>query len=257
MILAIDVGNSNIVMGGYQDSVVSFVSRMQTDRAKEADQYAIQLKAILALYGVHREGIDGIVISCVVPSLTPVLMKALAHLSSARPHLLSLKDAGGVLVEIDNASELGMDILASAIAVRHSRPLPAVIIDMGTATKITAMDKNGQLLGVAISPGLYVSLDALVRNASALQGLSLEAPPKAIGSNTVESMRSGVVLGSAAMLDGMIDRFAAEMGGLASVVATGGAAGVVIPNCSHTIEISETLLLDGMIHAYNHREGQP
>lgn len=246
MLLVVDVGNSNIVMGGYQAGRLRFTTRLATDIGLEADQYAVQLRAILQLYGVEQETIEQVYISSVVPAITPVLLRALAHFSGAVPHLISHKDAGDITVDIERPTELGVDILVSAIAVRHSRPLPAVIIDMGTATKITALDADKKLLGVAISPGLFVSLDALVRRASALGGISLEAPEAAIGRNTSQSMKSGVVLGTAAMLDGMIDRFEAEMGGLATVVATGGGAPVVVPHCRHQVEYSNTLLLEGL-----------
>lgn len=251
MILAIDVGNSNIVLGGYNGGgKARFLARMATDRVLEADQYAVQLRGILELYHVSGEAIDGIVMASVVPALTPVLLKALRHFTPVTPHLFCLQDACGVQVTIDNPKELGLDILASAVAVRHTRPLPAVIIDMGTATKITALDAEGRLPGVAIAPGLYVSLEALVGRASSLGSIPLEAPAAAIGRNTPESMKSGVVLGAAAMLDGMLDRFTQEMGGLATVVATGGAAGVVVPHCRHQVELAETLLLDGLYRAY-------
>ncbi len=247
MRLCIDVGNSNIVLGGYRKSQLCFLSRVGTDHSKEADQYAVLLRDILNLYHVKEE-ISGVAMASVVPPLTPVLVQALAHFVARPPRLLGIADAAamGVGVEIDNPAELGTDILAAAIAVRHSRPLPAVIIDMGTATKLTALDAAGRILGVAISPGMYVSLEALVAHASALRGIPMEAPAAAIGKNTPESMKSGVVLGTAAMLDGMLDRFAAELGALATVVATGGAAAVVTHHCRHDIEYSETLVLEGL-----------
>lgn len=246
MLLAFDVGNSNIVMGGYCGDTLRFLTRFSTDHNLEADQYAIQLRGILQLYDVAAENISTIMVASVVPEITPVLVRALRHFTAVTPRLFTLNDADGVTVDIDNPAELGTDILAAAVAVRHTRPLPAVIIDMGTATKITALNAQGHLLGVAISPGLFVSLDALVQKASALRGIPLDAPATAIGRNTPDSMKSGIVLGGAAMLDGMIDRFAEEMGGIASVVATGGAAQVVVEQCRHSVEFSDTLVLDGL-----------
>lgn len=247
MLLCVDVGNSNIVLGGYFGDELRFVSRVATDKAMEADQYAVLLRGILALYRVE-ERIGQVVMTSVVPALTPVLTEAFSHFSANPPRVLTMADAaaGDVYIDIDNPAELGTDILAAAIAVRHTRKLPAVIIDMGTATKLTALNAQGSLLGVAIFPGLYVSMEALVQRASALRGIPLAAPAAAIGKNTQESMKSGVILGTADMLDGMIDRFAREMGGLATVVATGGAAGLVTPHCRHAIEQSNTLLLEGL-----------
>ncbi len=250
MLLAVDIGNSNIVLGGYGlGGGVRFCSRLATQTGLEADQMAMQLGGVFALYNVQPVEIEAIAISSVVPALTPLLLRALAHHTPVAPHLLSPQDAaaGGVTVDIDNPRELGMDILATALAIRHSRALPAIVVDMGTATKLSAMDSRGHLLGVAIAPGLRLSLNALVQGASALGGIPLEAPGRAIGKNTAESMKSGVVLGAAAMLDGMIDRFDAELGGAATVVATGGSAGVVTPHCRHAIELCETLLLDGLV----------
>ncbi|MDL2219010.1 type III pantothenate kinase [Ruminococcaceae bacterium OttesenSCG-928-O06] len=250
MVLAIDIGNSNIVLGGYEKKRLRFLARLTSDRQMEAEEYAVKLRAILDLHGVLAVPIEQVVLASVVPAVTQVMVRALGFLTKAVPHVFSLADAKDVQVVIDNPAELGTDILASAVAVRHTRPLPAVIIDMGTATKITALDEDGRLLGVAISPGLFVSLEALISNASQLQGIPLAAPPAAIGRNTANSIKSGVVLGNAAMLDGMIDRFAAEMGGgLATVIATGGAAGIVVPHCRNRVELCETLLLDGLLHA--------
>lgn len=246
MVLAVDVGNSNIVMGGYQNGKIMFLTRLSTNHKLEADQYALQIKGILSLYGAENIKLEKVVMASVVPGLTSVIVRAFRHFCDVPPHVISLKDAGCINICIDNPRELGTDILASAISVAQKSPLPAVIIDMGTATKITALDQNCNLLGVAISPGLYISLSALVKGTNTLSGIPVEAPDAAIGKNTAESMKSGLVFGTAAMLDGMIDRFAEEMGGLSTIIATGGVAHVVAPHCKHKVEICDTLLLDGL-----------
>lgn len=250
MILAIDIGNSNIVLGGYIQGKIRFSARLATSHYLEADQYATQLYGILELYGAHKQHIEGVVLSSVVPGVTPKVVRAMTHFTSAQPMLLSLAHAGRVTVDIENPAELGMDILASAIAVCYSMPLPAVIIDMGTATKLTALDRDCRLRGVCISPGLFVSMEALVGSASLLRGIALEAPPAAIGRNSAQSMQSGLVLGTAAMLDGMIEHFKNEMEGIETFVATGGAAPIIIPHCRNNIQYSDTLLLDGLYQAY-------
>ena len=181
MILAIDVGNSNLVLGGYQGGRLRFMSRAATNRQLEADQYAIELGSILRLYGVDTGCIKGVVMSSVVPEVTRGLLGALAHFTSVQPVVLSLADAGPITVDIENPEELGMDILASAIATCEAYPLPAVIIDMGTATKLTAFDKNCVLRGVSISPGLFLSLNALVGGASLQRSIELNKPLVAIG----------------------------------------------------------------------------
>lgn len=247
MLLCVDVGNSNIVLGGYFKGQLRFVSRVATDVHMEADQYAVLIRNILSLYAV-RETVAKAAITSVVPGLTQVVCRALSHFLKAKPLVLGTRHAKslGINIEIENPKELGTDILASAIAVRHTQKLPAVIVDMGTATKLCALNANGALLGVSICPGLYVSMQALVKRASALKGVPLNAPAFAIGKNTAESMKSGVIFGSADMLDGLVDRFEKEMGGLCSVVATGGAAGLISPHCRHKITVKDTLVLDGL-----------
>ncbi|MDL2323858.1 type III pantothenate kinase [Ruminococcaceae bacterium OttesenSCG-928-A16] len=258
MVLTIDVGNSNIVLGGYQNDKICFLARIATNRHLEADQYALELRGILELYGVEQKSIKGIAISSVVPVVTPLLVQALAHFTNAKPLVLCLANAGNLRIDIEQPEELGMDLLASALATYHSYPLPAAIIDMGTATKITALDADGVLRGVSIAPGLFVSLEALVGGASLLKGIALNAPntPAAIGRNTAKSMQSGLLLGTADMLDGLLDRFAAEMGPLATIVATGGGAPLVIAHCRHKIDFVDTLLLDGLYWAYRQNKGE-
>lgn len=153
-------------------------------------------------------------------------------------------------MNIDTPSELGADLLAGAIAAKALYPLPAIVIDMGTATKITAVDEQGTVQGVSIMPGVFISLDALVNGTSLLKGIATNAPVRAIGKNTVESMQSGVVFGAASMLDGMVERFEAELGPAKTLVATGGAAGIVVPHCRHSVQYVPTLILDGLYAVY-------
>lgn len=251
MILTVDVGNSNIVMGGYRDGAIQFLSRVATNLLYEADQYAVLFRDILSLYGYSGELVEGIIISSVVPELNGHLRRAFAHISDAEPHLLTHADKGALRI-VDDSTELGMDLLASAIAVFNGRPLPAIIIDMGTATKISAIDRGGVLRGISIAPGLFVSLDAMLSRASLLSGIPLEDPGLAMGRTSAESIKSGVIYGTASMLDGMIGRFEEELGEEAGIVATGGAARLVVPHCRHQIELSDTLVLDGLYHAYTH-----
>lgn len=256
MVLTIDVGNSNIVVGAYEGGECRFLTRVATDIHREADQYAVELAGIFGLYKVDTFTIDGVAIASVVPGITGILTKALKHFTSHKPMVLALPHAYNLQVMIDNPAELGTDILASAIAVINQYTLPAIIIDMGTATKLTAIDAKGNLLGVSIAPGLYLSLNALITGASQLGGISMQAPSAAIGTNTPSSIRSGLLLGTASMLDGMISRFETELGGAATVISTGGAAPIVVPHCHKEIIYNETLLLDGLYQAYTHANGK-
>ena len=250
MVLTIDIGNTNIVLGGYENGALGFCTRISTDKSLEADQYALELSGILNLYKVAGENIEGAIISSVVPQITDTVARALRMFSGVEPLKLTQELPTGVGVNIDTPSELGADLLAGAIAAKALYPLPAIVIDMGTATKITAVDEQGTVQGVSIMPGVFISLDALVNGTSLLKGIATNAPVRAIGKNTVESMQSGVVFGAASMLDGMVERFEAELGPAKTLVATGGAAGIVVPHCRHSVQYVPTLILDGLYAVY-------
>lgn len=250
MILAVDIGNTNIVMGGYEQGELVFSTRLATEKQLEADQYALQLEGILRLYRKSPADVEDAVVSSVVPPITDTLCRALNTLCGVSALVLSQKLRTGVTVDIENPAELGDDLLAGAIAARAAWPLPAVVLDLGTATKLTAVDENGAVRGVSILPGVLLSLNALVSGASQLGGLALCPPAHAIGRNTVESMQSGIVLGTASMLDGMLDRFEAELGEIKTVLATGGIAGMIVPHCKRRVELAPNLLLDGLYHVW-------
>ena len=250
MILAVDIGNTNIVMGGYDQGELVFSTRLATEKQLEADQYALQLEGILRLYRKSPADVEDAVVSSVVPPITDTLCRALNTLCGVSPLVLSQKLRTGVTVDIENPAELGDDLLAGAIATRAAWPLPAVVLDLGTATKLTAVDASGAVRGVSILPGVLLSLNALVSGASQLGGLALCPPAHAIGRNTVESMQSGIVLGTASMLDGMLDRFEAELGEIKTVLATGGIAGMIVPHCKRKVELAPNLLLDGLYHVW-------
>ncbi len=256
MILAIDVGNTNIVLGGYEGGALRFCTRLATEKNWECAQYALEISGILRLYGTEAGDVSGAILSSVVPQITGTLAQALRLLARVEPLILSQALPTGITVNIYEPSELGADLLAGAVAAKEAYPLPAVVIDMGTATKLTAVDTGGVVQGVSIMPGLFISLNALVSGASQLFGVAANTPARAIGKNTVESMQSGVVFGAAGMIDGLIDRFAAELGEVKTLVATGGAAGLVVPSCRHTITLVPTLILDGLYAVYRRAAGE-
>lgn len=252
MLLCIDIGNTNIVLGCYGSGGWRFLSRISTDRTRMGDQYAVEIKDILALYETDPKRLTGAIMSSVVPQLTASISKAVKTISGLVPEVISAAAAPGLTIATDNAAELGSDFVAAAIAAKEKYPLPLVIIDMGTATTLSAVSPAGELLGTAILPGLKVSTDALVQNTSLLRGISFEAPPRAIGTNTAAAMQSGVIFGAAGMLDGLIERFWAEMGARGTAVATGGLASVVIPHCKNKILQDDMLLMDGLRILYQH-----
>lgn len=251
MVLTVDIGNSNIVLGGYEDGKLTFFTRYATELKMEADQYAVELRGLFSLHGVDTAAITDVVISSVVPGITALVAGALRRLVDAEPlFLLPGKSRTGVVVDIDNPAEIGADLLACAIAAKQRFPMPCIIVDMGTATKLTALDKNGNLCGVSITPGVFISQEALKMRTSTLRGIELEAPKHAIGRNTSDSLKSGAVFGNAAMVDGLVERFDEELGGGSTVVGTGGVARKILACCRHKIIYEPDLLLDGLYRYY-------
>ncbi|MEG0803341.1 MAG: type III pantothenate kinase [Pygmaiobacter sp.] len=251
MVLTVDIGNSNIVLGGYVNGKLCFFTRYATELKMEADQYAVELRGLFSLHGVDTANITDVVISSVVPGITSLVAGALGRLIAAEPlFLIPGKSDTNVVVDIDNPAEIGADLLACAIAAKQRYPMPCIVVDMGTATKLTALDKNGNLCGVSIMPGVFISQEALKMRTSLLRGIELAAPKHAIGRNTAESLKSGAVFGNAAMIDGMIERFSDEMGEVASIVGTGGVARKIVACCRHKVTYDPDLLLDGLYRFY-------
>ena len=246
LLLCIDIGNTNIVLGGYRGEELLFISRIATDRLRTGDQYAVELRDILLLNGVDPEEFEGAMLSSVVPSLSMALSFAAERVLGVKPLQLIPGIKTGLNIRIDNPAETGPDLVAAAVAAKAKYPLPIIVIDMGTATTITVVNKKGDFIGGAIMPGLRVSLDALVGKTSLLTGIALSAPDKAIGTNTADCMRSGAVFGMAGMIDSLCERFKAELGEDATVVATGGLCPVIVPNCSTEITVDDHLLVEGL-----------
>ena len=246
MLLTIDIGNSNITLGVYEDKTLKFVSRLSTDRTKTGDQYAVELKSILSLHSVPLSELDGSIISSVVPVLGPAFRHAVRLLTGTAPLMVGPGVKTGLNIKIDNPAQLGADLAVGAVAAISRYPLPCLVLDLGTATKISVIGKDGSFLGGTISSGLAISLDALASRTAQLPQISLEAPDHAIGTNTIDCMKSGLVIGCAAMLDGLIDRIEEELGEPATKIATGGLCHEVVPLCRHSIEINDDLLLEGL-----------
>ena len=250
MILAIDVGNSNIVLGCIRDGEILFVARMATDRIKTSDQYCAELKTMLGLFDVTPGDIEGSIISSVVPMVQQVLERAVKQLTGKSCLTVGPGLKTGLNIKIDNPAQAGSDLIVGAVAAIEAYGAPVCIIDLGTATTICVVDREGAFRGGAIAPGVMLSLNALSGGTAQLPGISLEQPRRAIGTNTVDSMRSGLLLGSAAMLDGMVERMEAELGCALPVVATGGLAKAIVPLCKRDMVIDENLLLTGLYLLY-------
>lgn len=250
MILAIDMGNTNIVIGGIDDRRTYFLERITTNRFKTDLEYAINVKNILEIYGVSTADIEGAIISSVVPPLNATLISAVEKICGKTPMLVGSGMKTGINIIMDKPKSVGADRIVNAVAAVQEHKPPLIIIDMGTATTLCAIDQNGAYVGGAILPGLRVSLDALSAKTAQLPAISLDIPHHVIGKNTIDSMRSGIMYGNAAMLDGLIDRMSEELGGKPTVLATGGLSQFVAPLCRHKIICDDTLLLKGLLILY-------
>jgi type III pantothenate kinase len=229
---------------------------MATERNRTEDQYAIYFREIFALYGFNEKQFSGSVISSVVPPITSVLVNAVIKAAGITPLVVGPGIKTGLNIQIDNPAQLGSDFIMNNIAASALYGGAVIVVDMGTATTVSATDKNRVFKGTAIMPGLAVSLNALTSTAAQLFGISLENPGKTIGTNTAASMRSGVVYGAACMIDGMVARFREELNEEATVVATGGNSRFVVPYCKTEMIHNENLLIAGLEITYNMNAGR-
>ncbi len=243
MILAVDIGNTNIVIGGI-DNEIKFVSRMATDKNRTEFEYAVMLSGFLNMHNVGD--IEGAIISSVVPPLTTVMKKAVYRICGKNPLIVGPGIKTGLDIKTENPSALGSDLVVDAVAALAEYAPPLIVIDMGTATTMSVIDKNSRYIGGVIIPGIIVSQNALSANTSQLPYIDISGPEKVIGKNTVECMKSGMILGAAAMIDGMIDRIHEELGEKAAVIATGGLSGMIVPHCRRDIIYDCDLLLKGL-----------
>lgn len=249
MLLTVDMGNTNISFGVFDGEELKLISRLATQRERTPDQYAIDFLNILSLHSITPDEIEGAVLSSVVPELTNILAEAIKTLCDS----IVIVAAGiktGLNIAIENPSHLGADFVAGAVGTIANYPVPALVIDLGTATKIYAIDDKNTFLGGMIAPGVEISLRALTNTSSQLPTIPLEAPPKAFSGDTVESMQAGSVLGTACMVDGMLDRFIKELGKPATIVATGGLSAFIVKECKHDIIYDNLLVLKGLKEIY-------
>ena len=246
MILAIDIGNTNIVIGCIRDNRILFVERLYTDVKKSELEYAISVKNVLEIYGVNRRELKGGIISSAVPPVTGTIRNAAAKVIGKELLVVGPGVKTGLDIRIDNPAQLGPDLVVGAVAGIEEYGCPLVIIDMGTATAFTVVNEKRQVIGGMILPGVGVALDSLTNRTSQLPKISLDPPKKLIGSNTVDCMKSGVLYGNACCADGMIGRIREELGTELHVVATGGMAKHIIPHCREEIHMDDALLLKGL-----------
>lgn len=250
MILAVDIGNSNIVIGGVEGDEIRFEARLRTDATKTSDEYCIDLKMILEVYEVNPKMLDGAIIASVVPQVLNSIKTAIKKLTGKDALVVGPGLKTGLNIKIENPAQTGADLVVGCVAALRQHKPPMIVIDMGTATTMIALDETGAFIGGCIAPGVKISMDALTGRTALLPGLQLDTPKRAIGRNTIDCMRSGIMLGSACMLDGMVQRMEEELGSKATVVVTGGIAKFVVPMCRTPMIYEKDLLIKGLVTLY-------
>ena len=250
MILTIDIGNSNIVLGGVRDQEIVFEARLRTEVTKTSDQYCVDLKILMEVYGVSNKDIEGTIIASVVPQVLNSMRTAIQKLTGKIPLVVGPGLKTGLNILLENPGQTGADLVVADVAALREHKPPLIVIDMGTATTMSVLDKNGAHIGGCIIPGVKISMDALTDKTALLPGLQLDQPKRAIGRNTIDAMRSGIMLGTACMLDGMVERMEAELGCKTTVIATGGIAKLVVPLCKTPMIYDKDLIIKGLAALY-------
>jgi len=251
LLLCIDIGNTNIVLGCYKGDELVFYSRMSSSKNRLGDQYAVDINDILSLYKVDKSQIHSAILSSVVPSVTKEIFMAVKLVLSITPMVVGPGIKTGLNIKIDDPGQLGSDMAVTAVAAKSKYPLPIIIVDMGTATTFSIIARNGDFLGGSILPGLSISTEALVEKTSLLTGISFEAPRSVIGTNTSDSMKSGAIFGTASMIEGMCHRYFQEIGDDATTIVTGGLAEIIAKHCRVEMIVDQLLLLEGLKIIYN------
>ncbi len=251
LILAIDMGNTNIVIGCVDDEKVYFEERLSTDLAKTELEYAIGFKTVLELYNIEYTDIKGAIISSVVPQLVNIIKDAVEKIIGITPLIVGPGVKTGLNILMDNPKTLGSDLVVDSVAAIKEYGAPVIVVDLGTATTICVVDEKSNYIGGMILPGIKVALDSLVTRTSQLPRISMEPPKKVIGKNTIDCMKSGLMYGNASCIDGLLDKIEEELGYEATVVATGGLAKVIVPLCKKKIILDNELLLKGLKIIYD------
>lgn len=259
MTLAVDIGNTNIVIGGFVQNEFQFIERISTNRQATTLEFSVSIRTILQLHAVDASAIDGAILSSVVPSLTTVLSHAVQKTVQVTPLVVSPGIKTGLSICVDHPEQVGSDRVVDAVAAAAAYPLPVLVIDMGTATTCSVIDAQHRFLGGIIMAGMQTSLDALVTRTSQLPKISFDPPKQMIGTNTIDCIKSGLLYGTASCLDGIITRTEEALGTPVTTVITGGLAHLVLPYCKQTLHYDPDLLLNGLILLYqaNRKQSPP
>lgn len=246
MLLAIDIGNTNLVIGCFQEDRLVFKARIATDSTRTSDQYGVEIKNMMEAYGVQVSDIEDCIISSVVPPVFNSVKTGVIKVIGKQPMVVGPGLKTGLNIHVDVPSQVGSDRIVIAVAALAEYEAPLILMDLGTATTLEVVEPNNLYMGGVIIPGVRVSLDALTSRAAQLPGISLDKPKTVIGKNTIDCMRSGMMYGTAAMIDGLVERMEAELGHRCTLVATGGMAQFITPLCKREVILEKNLLLKGL-----------
>ena len=255
MLIAIDINNSYVRIGAFENDKLMFVTELVSDKKLSVDQYAVSILGCINLY-CQNPVVDGAVISSVVPELTGTIPKAIYKLFGVKALVVGPGVKTGLHIDIENPTQLGANIASCAVAAAEDMHLPCVVCEFGTATTLSVIDENGRLTGVVICPGIYTALNSLTEKTALLHDISIEKPRNVIGKNTVHSMQSGFLYGFAAMIDGVIDRIDEELGAKTSIVSTGSKAEEISALCRHEIKTNPNLILNGLKRIYKRNKNR-
>jgi len=246
MLLVIDVGNTNTVIGMFDDKKLVADWRIETRRGRTSDEHAMLLRQLIAVRNLSPELVDGGVLACVVPPAQAAMEHAMRNTFRIEPLIVGPGVRTGMPLLVDNPKEVGADRIVNALAAWERTQAGCIVVDFGTATTFDVISEKGEYLGGAICPGLVVSADALYREAAKLPRVPLEVPPRCVGKGTIESMQSGLVYGYCGLVDGLIQRMRDELNFPVRVFATGGQALIIADECTHIDEVAPKLTLDGL-----------
>jgi len=250
MILTMDAGNTNVLLGCWADKKLVYTARMYTAQWRTAEEWAVLLRDILSSGGVDISLIEGAALSCVASPITSALANAIQRAFGCVPIVVGPGVKTGLDIQIDNPAQLGSDMVCNAVAALRLYEPPLIIFDMGTATSISVLDPRGRFLGGALVPGVRTALEALSSKAAQLPNISLDTPERVIGRNTIECMQSGSLFSTAAMVEGMTARIEEELGAACTVLITGGISEAIAPHIRREAVHNPSLLLEGLRMIY-------